>query len=199
MSTRSFLISARCVSRTQRRAESRPGLARHLDVAHPLQEETKPPGLPHAVPPRIPPSLHHVAKIATAVSLQGGIAYVTQIPGAVTILPVLPTHPPRTVYLPPGSCMLAPHQLPSALLPLRAPPSFILQTEGEIWHKAVFRPYFTQLAISLQLTYMEASTARRRGTFRRAWEKMTCCVAIAEGKEKENIYSKSGLQDGFGS
>ena len=45
MSTRYFLISAGCVSCTHGFAESRQGLARHLDITHPLWEEAKPPGL----------------------------------------------------------------------------------------------------------------------------------------------------------
>lgn len=67
MSTRYFLISAGCVSRTHDFAESRQGLAWHLDVTRPLREETKPPGLLHVVLLQAPSSLCHLTKIATVI------------------------------------------------------------------------------------------------------------------------------------
>lgn len=62
MSTRYFLISAGCVSHVHGFAESRQGLAWHLDVICPFWEERKLCGLLHA-----PPSLHRVTKITTAI------------------------------------------------------------------------------------------------------------------------------------
>lgn len=65
-STRYFLISAGCVSRTHGFAESRQGLARHLDSTCPSREETIPRGLLHVVLLQAPPSLHRVTEITTA-------------------------------------------------------------------------------------------------------------------------------------
>lgn len=56
-----------CISHAQHFAESRQGLAQHLDVICPLWEETRPCGLLHIVLLQAPPSPHHVTKIVTGI------------------------------------------------------------------------------------------------------------------------------------
>lgn len=149
MSTRYFLILSGCVSRTHDFAESRQGLARHLDITHPLWEGTEPLELLHIVLLQDPPSLHCLTEIATAIQ-QGYVEFAAYWSDHGWLVLVLPSfHLPCLSILAGRSAgsncgampftdsspycvsLLGPSCLPHVSCPLLcfppwAPPSFIL-------------------------------------------------------------------------